>query len=319
LASEIGLDVIIHQGKNVPEEKLSRLEAINNYVRHVSEALERTESQGNMIILENSARQGNELGHALDELAYIYGQFEDHLKPRIGFCLDLCHAFVAGELDVRRREHVSQYFEMFRQKLGLDKLKCVHYNDSDVSYSGCNDHHGDLGCGYITNTHIGGSTEGMRCVAELCYKHRIPVIFETPCSMRSIHPQAHWQTAIVQAWATGDDSVYQEYLQTYAVDQIYAESVRKKPAKKTKLLPNTAGSGSGSGSGAGAAAGACPCSSSEPVSAPAAPKVKLVLRKVGIETPKKRLLLLKKTQETPSEAQVGAKQGTQKESPKSEE
>src|SRR5580692_5187775 len=75
MSDQLCCDVIIHQGKNVPDEHLTRLEAINNYVKHISQALEQTQHLNNKVILENSAKQGNELGYSLKELAYIYDLF----------------------------------------------------------------------------------------------------------------------------------------------------------------------------------------------------------------------------------------------------
>lgn len=92
-ATQLGCNIVIHQGKNVATEKMSKLEAINNYVRNVSEVVEQTADSESLILLENSAAQGTELGSTLDQLAYIYNQFDDQIKPRIGFCIDTCHIF----------------------------------------------------------------------------------------------------------------------------------------------------------------------------------------------------------------------------------
>ena len=205
LASQIGCDVVIHQAKNIPSEGLSRLEAIDGYVRRVTEALQRTEDCGNGVLLENSAHQGNELGYALDELAYIYHQFNEEVHKRVGICVDLCHIFVAGELDVRDGDQVDQFFQRFKAQIGLAQLKCIHFNDSNSPFGGCNDYHGDIHCGYISNPLLGGSVAGFRRVSELAARHGIPMVFETPCKLEEHHlhhgTQRQWQLNIVADWA----------------------------------------------------------------------------------------------------------------------
>ena len=122
VATQLKCHVVIHQGKNVEDENISRLEAINNYVRNISDVIDATFNSDSMLLLENSARQGHELGHSVEELSYIYNQFDDHVKERVGFCIDTCHIFVAGELDVRSRDKVIEFIEKFDRLIGLDKL-----------------------------------------------------------------------------------------------------------------------------------------------------------------------------------------------------
>lgn len=236
LADKLGCDVIIHQGKNVIEEKLTRTEAINNYVEHVSRVLDETCELSNGILLENSAHQGNEIGYCLDELAYIYRQFEDHHKERLGFCLDLCHVFVAGELDVRDGDAVKNYIEEFEAQIGLEKLKCIHFNDSNVVYGGRHDFHGDIGCGYVSNPKLGGSIAGFREIAQMAYLKRIPIILETPCDLESSHisGQFLWQIEMIKGWAQGDNSSYKNYLVTHPqiLDLAYESLTSKKTKKK---------------------------------------------------------------------------------------
>jgi len=243
LSNDIECDVIIHQGKNVEEENLTRLEALHNYVKHVSEALEKTFDLNNGILLENSAKQGNELGYSVDELAYIYNQFDENLKHRVGFCLDLCHIFVAGELDLRKLESVELFFSKFDNLIGLDKLKCIHFNDSSIPFAGCNDNHGDLHCGYITNPLLGGSVEGFRFVAQIAQQRDIAIIFETPCGFQKVHhgSQIIWQLKSVEGWANKDETPYLFYINSHpqlsAIAHHYYTNIKeikkkKKAAKK---------------------------------------------------------------------------------------
>ena len=180
VADSIGSDVVIHQGKNVAEIKLSNDDALDMFVSNLQLVLERTSSLTNKIILENSCHQGTELGFTLDELVAIYNRFTSSEQERIGFCIDLCHIFVSGELDVRDPYQVNQFFSRFDKLIGLNKLKVIHFNDSSTKFNGHNDNHGNLGQGYIGSSSLGGSMDGFKQVIAWCKKYSIPMILETP-------------------------------------------------------------------------------------------------------------------------------------------
>ena len=206
-SARIDADLVLHMGKNL--EGLSRLEAIDTYVANISKALAQTASS-NRILLETSAHQGQEFGYSLRELAYIFHQFSEEDQTRIGLCLDLCHVFVAGELEVRKAEAVEAYFEEFAELIGLEHLRCIHYNDSAVPFDSHNDHHADIGLGYIGNPSLGGSVDGFRVVAERANKHNIPIIFETPCTYKEC--DLLQQAKIVRGWALGNNEPYEAFI-----------------------------------------------------------------------------------------------------------
>ena len=175
-ASRIGADVIIHQGKNVLG--LPHTEALQNFADGVSYVLSQS-AHSNKLLLENSAHQGTEIGYSLADLIAIWELIPEEYHSRIGFCLDLCHVFVAGELDVRDPEAVQQYLVDFTEILPLD---LVHFNDSNVKYEAHNDEHAAIGCGYIGNGELNGRLAGFQVVAKFCREHDIPMILETPAS-----------------------------------------------------------------------------------------------------------------------------------------
>jgi len=174
LAKSIGINIILHQGKNLAELKQSREEALHNYVNHISYVLKMTKDI--KIVLENSSRQGTELGYTIDELKEIYNMFDSSLRNRIMFCIDLCHIFVSGELDMRNGTDVKKFISEFDNKIGLNKLECFHFNDSAVKFNGRNDHHADITKGYIGSE----SLDGFREITKIAKKHKIPLILETP-------------------------------------------------------------------------------------------------------------------------------------------
>ena len=180
-AAKIGADVVIHQGKNLPELGQSREVAHQTYADNIMAVLKRpaVAALSNRLLLENSSRQGTECGWNLEDLADIYGRIPAELRGRIGFCIDLCHAFVAGVADFREATGAASFFQEFEERIGADKLLLVHFNDSATPYDGHNDHHACLECGYIAGAALGGDTAGMRYVARYCAERGIPMILET--------------------------------------------------------------------------------------------------------------------------------------------
>jgi deoxyribonuclease-4 len=172
IAAKINADVVIHQGKNVSELKLDVKSALDVYAAVVTRVAKRMKAAGlkNRIILENSSRQGTELGYSLEQLAQIYEAIPDEFKPYIGFCIDTCHIFVAGEEDWKEPEAL---FHRFDTLIGLQHLKVVHLNDSAIPFNGRNDHHAGIGKGHIAK-------ESLHRIVKYCNSRNIPMILETP-------------------------------------------------------------------------------------------------------------------------------------------
>ena len=181
-ANKINCNVVIHQGKNIKELKQTNEIACKNYIDNITKVIMKTEHLSNKpkLILENSARQGTEIGYTLEELAFIFNSFEDNIKQRLGICIDLCHIFVAGSLDMRNKNEVKLFFKQFKQKIGLEHLTVIHFNDSNCKFNGHNDNHQDIFKGYIGAEDLGGSTEGFKMVVKYAHKYEIPLILETP-------------------------------------------------------------------------------------------------------------------------------------------
>jgi apurinic endonuclease APN1 len=193
-ADKISSDVVIHQGKNIKELKQTNEIACKNYIDNVTEVIKQTAHLANSpkIILENSARQGTEIGYTLEELAFIFNSFDTDTKTRLGICIDLCHIFVAGSLDMRNKTEVKTFFKQFNEKIGLEHLTVIHFNDSNCKFNGHNDNHQDIFKGYIGAENLGGSTEGFKMVVKYANKYDIPLILETPGEKESYSTQIEY-------------------------------------------------------------------------------------------------------------------------------
>jgi deoxyribonuclease-4 len=197
-ASQLGpnVNVVIHQGKNIKALKLNHQEAIQTYVDNLKTVIAMTPNLTNRILLENSCQQGTEIGYSLTDLAEIWSRFTKKEQERLGFCLDTCHIYVAGQLEFKNAQEVKSFFQEFDQLIGISNLRLIHFNDSKTKFDGHNDHHGDFNHGFITNTTKGGTLEGVKALANLAKEHEIPMILETP--MEAVDSSS--QIKLVKSW-----------------------------------------------------------------------------------------------------------------------
>ncbi len=96
------------------------------------------------ILLELMAGKGSEIGRSFDEIARIIDGVK--VKDKIGICLDTCHVYSAGYDIVNKLDDVLLELD---NKVGLDRLKAIHLNDSKMPYSSFKDRHECIGKGTI--------------------------------------------------------------------------------------------------------------------------------------------------------------------------
>lgn len=160
---ELGLDkIVLHPGSATT---CSREEAILNIVNGINKIYEKTSDV--MILLEYMSGKGNEVGTSILELKNIIDKIDD--KDRIGVCLDTCHMNDSG-IDISK---FNEFLDEFDLMIGIDKIKCVHVNDSMNTIGSHKDRHANIGYGTI----------GFDNLINVIYNERlngIPFILETP-------------------------------------------------------------------------------------------------------------------------------------------
>lgn len=146
----------------------SEEETIARIAESITMALDRT--KGVTAVIENTAGQGGNLGHAFEQIARMIDRVED--KNRVGVCIDTAHAFAAG-YDVRTPESFSEVFEAFDRKIGFAYLRGMHLNDSKAELGSHVDRHASLGAGKI-------GLDAFRMIMNDARFDAIPLILETP-------------------------------------------------------------------------------------------------------------------------------------------
>lgn len=154
-------NMVLHPGSHVG---LGVDVGLNNIVNALKIVLDKKRYTN--IILETMAGKGSELGKNIDELKYIIDNVN---SDNLGICLDTCHLSDSG-VDMK---DFDLYLDELDKKIGLDKVKCIHINDSMNKVGAHKDRHANIGFGEI----------GFDTLINIIYNERIeniPKILETP-------------------------------------------------------------------------------------------------------------------------------------------
>lgn len=153
--------IVLHPGSHVG---VGTDVAISNIISCLNEVLVDTDV---VILLETMAGKGTEVGVNFSEIKRIIDGVDNY--DNIGVCLDTCHINDAG-YDLSDFDSILDEFDSI---IGLDKLLCVHINDSKNMMGMHKDRHENIGYGYI----------GYDVLVEIVNNERIksvPKILETP-------------------------------------------------------------------------------------------------------------------------------------------
>ena len=154
--------LVLHPGSAV---NTSREEAIKNIAKGLNLILDNDYNV--KVLLETMAGKGNEVGKTFEELKSIIDLVK--FKDKIGVCLDTCHINDAG-YDIRNFDNVLEEFDNI---IGINKIGCIHVNDSKNDINTHKDRHENFGFG----------TLGFDTLIKIIYHEKlkdIPKILETP-------------------------------------------------------------------------------------------------------------------------------------------
>ncbi len=157
--------MVLHPGSHVG---IGEEAGLNNIIKGLNLVFENLKDNNNVtILLETMAGKGTELGTTIEQLKYIIDNIND--KDHIGVCLDTCHLNDAG-YDLN---NFDDYLDSFDKLIGINKIGCIHVNDSKNDISSHKDRHENIGFGTI----------GFDTLINIIYNKRlenIPKILETP-------------------------------------------------------------------------------------------------------------------------------------------
>ncbi len=160
---KLGVDkLVLHPGSHVG---LGSDVGIKNIIDALNKVI--TKNQNVIVCLETMAGKGSEVGSYFEQIKQIIDGV--NFNDKVGVCLDTCHVNDAG-YDLNDFDKV---LDEFNQIIGLNKLMCVHINDSKNNIGDHKDRHENFGFGTI----------GFDTLLSIVYHDKlkdIPKILETP-------------------------------------------------------------------------------------------------------------------------------------------
>jgi deoxyribonuclease-4 len=160
--------VVLHAGAAVdPTQRDAGLIAMRELLLPILDSLRDRDPD---LLIEPTAGGGQPVAATVDDLAPLFAVLGSH--PRLGVCLDTCHALAAGH-DLAAPGGVRTTLNALVRSVGRGRLKLVHANDSKDPLGSKRDRHAAIGTGTI----------GEDPFSEL-FRHPatrgVPVIVETP-------------------------------------------------------------------------------------------------------------------------------------------
>jgi deoxyribonuclease-4 len=167
-AERLGLDgLVMHPGSYTSGTETEGLRLIADAL---AEVLAARPNRQTMILLEQTAGQGTNLGHRFEHLATIIDLLGG--SARVGVCLDTCHLLTAG-YDICSEEGYQDTFRDFGRIVGLSRLKAFHMNDSKKPCGSRVDRHEHIGKGCL-------GLEPFRRIVNDRRFAKLPMLLETP-------------------------------------------------------------------------------------------------------------------------------------------
>jgi deoxyribonuclease IV len=134
--------VVFHVGSHLGSGFEAGLERV---VPALRAALERCSGR-TWLLMENSAGTGGTIGRSLEELQALYDALDRH--ERLGICLDSCHLYASG-YDVTKPEAMDELLDEVDERIGLERLRVLHVNDSATPLASNRDRHANIGEGVL--------------------------------------------------------------------------------------------------------------------------------------------------------------------------
>lgn len=161
--------VVVHTGSATGgRERSTALAQVRERLLPLLEEL--TADDDPWLLLEPTAGQGSSLCSLAEDLGPYFDALDRH--PRLGVCLDTCHAFAAGH-DLAAPGGTKLLLDELVEVTGERRLKLIHANDSKDVCGAHKDRHENVGSGHI-------GAEPFRGLFEHPATEGVPLVIETP-------------------------------------------------------------------------------------------------------------------------------------------
>jgi len=126
--------------------------------------------EGCPILLENAAGAGDTVGRSFEELAQVIDAASG--DERLGVCLDTQHLWASG-IPFGTVDEADALVDLIDGTVGMDRLRCLHLNDSKVDFGANRDRHENIGDGTI-------GADGLAALLGHPALQGLPAILEVP-------------------------------------------------------------------------------------------------------------------------------------------
>jgi deoxyribonuclease-4 len=167
IGEELGLSgVVLHVGS-------SKGDTLDGAVGRIGEAIAAAfdDVPGDCCVyLENTAGAGDTIGRTFEQLKAVFDAVGHPI--RLGFCLDTQHLFASG-YPVHEEGGIDRVLGEFDRIVGIERLRCLHLNDSMTDFGANRDRHENIGDGLI-------GEDGFRRILGHPALQDLPGILEVP-------------------------------------------------------------------------------------------------------------------------------------------
>lgn len=163
----LGLEgVVLHVGSSVGS---TEAESIARIGAGIAQAME-TAGGDCCVYLENTAGAGETIGRTFAQLRAVADAVG--VPERLAFCLDTQHLFASG-YPLHEEGGIDRVLDEFDELVGIDRLRCLHLNDSKTEFASNRDRHENIGDGAI-------GEDGFRRILGHPALQDLPAILEVP-------------------------------------------------------------------------------------------------------------------------------------------
>ncbi|MGH9223305.1 MAG: deoxyribonuclease IV [Acidimicrobiales bacterium] len=166
-SAEMGsIGLVVHLGSHLGAGLEARLPLVTDGLRRALDGA----GAGARLLLENTAGAGGTIGRTFEELATVIEEADG--DPRLGVCLDTQHLWASG-VAFHTVAAANRVVRNVAETVGLDRLACLHVNDSKAPLGAGLDRHESLGKGAI-------GEDSFRALLGHPRLQRLPAVLEVP-------------------------------------------------------------------------------------------------------------------------------------------
>lgn len=158
------LGLVVHLGSHLGAGLDATLDRLAGGIRRALDA-----GHGRLLV-ENTAGAGGTIGRSFEELARVVERTGG--DPRLGVCMDTQHLWASG-VSFATLAQADAVVARIDATIGLDRLACLHANDSKVGLGAGLDRHENPGEGAI-------GEDGFRCLLGHPALDGLPAVLEVP-------------------------------------------------------------------------------------------------------------------------------------------